>query len=110
MVEITGTTITMTRGDTLLTEVGIFNKDGTPYEPQEGDKVRFAVKKDYNDAEVVIFKDIPIDTLILELDPEDTEGLPQPSSWVYDIQLTTASGLVDTFINKAKFKISEEVE
>lgn len=110
MIEINGTTITMTRADTFRAVVGIFNEDGSVYEPQEGDSVRFALKKDYNDSEVVILKDIPIDTLLLELEPSDTKSLPQPSSWVYDIQLTTASGLVDTFINKAKFKISEEVE
>lgn len=110
MVEISGTTITMTRGDTLQAHIGIQNPDGTPYEPQEGDKVRFALKRDYNDANVLILKDIPIDTLLLEIDPEDTKSLSQPSNYVYDIQLTTADGRVDTFIWKAKFKISEEVE
>lgn len=110
MVQISGTTITMTRGDTLLLQIGIFNKDGSVYEPEEGDSVRFALKKNYDDSTVIIYKDIPIDTLILELDPSDTKDLPQPSSYVYDIQLTTSGGIVDTFIDKAKFKISEEVE
>ena len=109
MIDISGTTITMTRGDTLLATVGILNADGTPYEPREGDSVVFSVKKSYNDDTTVIQKDIPTDTLLLRIDPEDTKSLPQPSSYVYDIQLITADGKVDTFIYKSKFKISEEV-
>lgn len=110
MIQISGTSITMTRGDTLRAKIGIYNVDGTTYEPQLGDSVRFALKKDYNDSECLIYKDIPTDSLILELDPSDTKSLAQPSTFVYDIQLTTNDGVVDTFIAKGKFKISEEVE
>ena len=71
---------------------------------------RFAMKKDYDDpdTEVLIVKDIPTNTLILQLDPEDTKDLPF-GTYVYDIQLTNSSGEVDTFITKAFFVITEEV-
>ena len=49
MVKITGTTIIMTRGDTLITDVGIFDENGNPYTPGGTDVVRFALKKTYND-------------------------------------------------------------
>ena len=102
--------ITLTRGDTLKAQVHITDKEGNPYEIQEGDKVRFAMKKTYNDADedVLIVKDIPTDTLILTLDPEDTKNLPF-GSYVYDIQLTSAAGEVDTFITKASLTLTEEV-
>lgn len=104
------TSITLTRGDTFKAQISITDKDGNPYELQEGDTVRFAMKKSYNDADedVLIVKNIPTDTLILTLNPEDTKELPF-GSYVYDIQLTSAVGEVDTFITKASLTLTEEV-
>lgn len=109
-VKVNGTTIVATRGDTIKVFVPMAYEDGTEYVPAEGDSIRFALKKDYNDETVLIEKAIPTDTLLLKIDPEDTKGLPQPSQYVYDIQLTYANGEVDTFIDKAKFKLTEEVD
>lgn len=102
-------TITLTRGDTFKATIGITNPDGTPYEPEEGDSIRFAMKKEYEDAEVLIEKDIPTDTLILTIAPEDTKPL-RFGDYVYDIQLTKVSGEIDTFITKSKLVLTEEVE
>lgn len=105
MVTIEGTKITMTRGDTLSTTVTMrLNEE--EYVPQAGDKVRFAMKHPtmtsdkgaYTDAEPLLVKDIPTDTMILKLDPEDTKPFPF-ASYVYDIQITYANGDVDTFIS-----------
>lgn len=109
-VSIKGTTIIMTRGDTLRTTVSITDANGTTYTPVEGDSVRFALKKTYNDAEPLILKDIPTDTMELRLESEDTKSLDQPGEYVYDIQITLNDGTVDTFIDKAKLKLTEEVE
>ena len=104
------TSITLTRGDTFKAQISITDKDGNPYEPKEGDSVRFAMKKTYTDpdSKVLIVKDIPTDTLILTLDSEDTKELPF-GQYVYDIQLTTSAGEVDTFITKASLTLTEEV-
>ena len=107
---IDGTTITLTRGDTLKVVVDIFKEDDTPYEPLEGDSMRFALKKSYKDEEPLILKDIPMSTCLLHIEPEDTKSLAMGKSYVYDIQLTHANGDVDTFISKAVFNITEEVE
>lgn len=104
-----GYAITMTRGDTLRTQIGVTDVNGDSYIPKEGDKIRFACKKDYNDSECLIYKDIPYDSCILQLDPEDTKPLEQPSIYVFDIEITLADGTVSTFI-KGKLKITEEVE
>lgn len=103
------TSITLTRGDTLKVEVSILQGDGEPYVPGESDVIRFALKKNYEDVNPLILKVIPNDTLLLTIDPEDTKQLPF-GKYVYDIQLTNGAGEVDTFITKARFTLSEEVE
>ena len=103
-----GKLITLTRGDTLKVQVKIL-KDGKPYQPKDGDVVRFAMKEDYSEAEPLINKVIPNDTLLLQLDPADTKGLKY-RTYVYDIEITFGeTGAVDTFIPKGKLTISEEV-
>ena len=108
-VKISGTTITMTRGDTLRVTLELKDENEEIYEPQEGDAIRFAMKKSYKDPDTLILKDIPIDSLELVLDPDDTKNLPQPSSYNYDIEMIYANGDVDTFIDKAKLVLTEEV-
>lgn len=102
-------TIFLTRGDTFKAHLTINNPDGTEYTPQEGDTVRFALKENIEDQECLILRDIPIDTMLLILNPEDTKGL-EFGSYVYDIQLTKANGDVDTFITASKLKLTAEVD
>lgn len=102
-------TIFLTRGDTFKAHLTINNPDGTEYTPQEGDTVRFALKENIEDQECLILRDIPIDTMLLVLNPEDTKGL-EFGSYVYDIQLTKANGDVDTFITASKLKLTAEVD
>lgn len=104
MVKIQGTTITMTRGDTLIVNVEIDN-----YTPQADDVIRFACARSYVSSEVAIRKTIPNDTLTLRLDPADTKDLAY-GDYVYDIELTYADGRVDTFIAGATLRLTEEVE
>lgn len=86
------------------------------YTPVEGDIVRFAMKRpnmlpdgsDYEDTVPIVYKEIPIDTMILELEPGDTKTL-SCGKYVYDIEITLADGFVDTFIAKASLKLTPEV-
>ena len=109
MISISGTTIKMTRGDTLKTYLTLTDDEGNPYVPEPNDRIRFAAKKTYKDEEPLILKQIPTDTLLLVLDPEDTKPLEAPANYVYDIELTYSNGDVDTFISKAKLQLTEEV-
>lgn len=93
---ITGTTITLTRGDTFEALVSATKRDGTQYIPVAGDTIRFAMKENYDDPRPLLVKDIPIDTMMLTLEPQDTADL-NFGKYVYDIQLTKANGKVDTF-------------
>lgn len=107
--------ITATRGDTIIIDVNIFDEQGNLYEPDPSDELRFALKKNYNDDEPLLVKDIPVDTCQLRIESNETKHLIQPGDYVYDIQLTYGNGtIVSTIIpNKdakvAKLKIIEEV-
>lgn len=115
MTKVNGTTITMTRGDTLRVQVGI-ERDGDPYTPVSGDAVAFYLKHSamngkrtaYKDADPLVSKDVPIQTMILTLDPADTKEL-EFGQYVYDLQITFENGTVDTFINNASLEIVPEV-
>ena len=101
--------VIMTRADTLLTKIDITDAEGNEYVPEVTDQLRFALKKDYNDKKVLIYKEIPLDTMILRVDSEDTKKLTQPGTYVFDIQLTYGDNIVDTIIS-GKFKLIQEVE
>lgn len=110
MVKIHGTTIEMTRGDTAVLQLYLTYPDGEAYEAAEGDYIRFAMKKTFDDnVPPLLVKEIPTDTLILQIDPLDTKSL-RYGQYRYDIQLTTGDGLVDTFIDRAVLSITEEVD
>ncbi len=108
MVSVDGTNISLTRGDTLILQIEMY-KEGEPYVPMTDDSVRFAMKQKYTDPECLIEKQIPMDTLVLELEPDDTKPLTMGQRYVYDIELTDALGRVDTFIS-GKIKLTSEVE
>lgn len=96
MYAVKGTSIRLVVGDTFAAQIAL-TKNGNEYELQEGDQIRFAMKKSYKCSTCLIMKQIDINTMILKLDPEETEGL-QVGSYVYDIQVTFANGDVDTVI------------
>lgn len=110
--------ITLTRGDTFKCTITLQEQEGgEEYKPVEGDTLRFALKHDkmnstksnYKDEEPLVRKNIPIDTMTLQLDPVDTKDLPF-GSYVYDIEITFADGTVDTFITATKFTLTPEVD
>lgn len=115
MFRIDGTKISLTRGDTLRVQI-LLTKDGEEYIPSGNDQVRFALKRPnmnanrtaYRDNTPLILKSIPISSMILTLNPEDTSNLCF-GDYVYDIEMTFANGDVDTFIPNAVFKILPEV-
>ena len=117
MVRIKGRTISLTRGDTLDAALEIFYRDGS-LKPctadafvQEGDVIRFALKRRYSDREPVILKEIPGDTLLLHLESSETKALRADwAPYAYDIQLTASDGSVDTFIERGKLIVTDEVE
>lgn len=109
MHSIDGTDITLTRGDSLFIQLEL-KRNGEPYIPDPEAHIRFAMKAKYKDPDtsVVLTKNIPVDTLILEIDPADTKELAMGKTYVYDIQLTDENGSVDTFIS-GRWTVGNEV-
>lgn len=106
MYSINGTTIKLTQGDTFRCQVCI-TQDGQPYELQEGDTVRFAMKRNFVSQTILLQKILPI-SLLLILNPEDTKEL-QTGEYVYELEMTFSGGDVDTFI-QGKFVLTPEVQ
>ena len=117
MYKISGTTISLTRGDTLKVLLTFTTQNKNPYIPVAADRIRFALKSakmnvnktEFTDKNPLILKDIPYNTMELKLDPEDTKNLPF-GNYKYDLQITFANNEVDTFISNADFIITPEVE
>lgn len=116
MFTVNGNKITTTRGDTFRVKVGL-ELDGEIYVPVEGDHFRFAVKhetmnhdkSEYTDSEPLILKNIPWNTMILQLDPEDTKPLGF-GRYDYDIRVVFGEdGTTSTFISD-KFILTKEVD
>lgn len=114
-IDIRGTTICLTRGDTLKVAVALKDSTGADYSPATGDSVRFAMRpvgltpngKAWKN-DVVLTKSIPTGTMLLQIDPEDTAELPF-GCYAYDIQVTFADGTVDTAIADATLVLTPEV-
>lgn len=102
-----GYNISLTRGDTGVFTIELVDDEGEPYTPKSGDTLRFAMAKKYGVDDPLIRKDIPTDTLILQIDPEDTKDL-EFDTYYYDLELTDGFGHVSTILI-AKFKVTKEV-
>lgn len=106
---VSGTNIVMTRGDTVKISVTIkYKQTKESYTPVEGDIIRFSVKKYIHDKEPIFTKDVPIDTLLLVIDSDDTKDLPF-GPYYFDVQLIFANGDVDTFIQNGTLELAYEV-
>ena len=112
---VNGTTITVTRGDTVDIQLDIYDGESA-YVPETGDAIRFAMKHDrlnvsgtdYADTSPLLTVVIDPTDPVLHLDPADTKTLGF-GKYVYDIELTHADDSVDTFITASVFVIAPEV-
>lgn len=109
MFEITGikeTDIRITRGDSALLSVELFDDEGA-YELKPGDKLELCAKKHVQDTHysIHLYAD---DSATFAFAPSDTAKLAF-GSYPYDIQLTLANGDVYTVIPLSHIIICEEV-
>lgn len=115
MYSIQGTTIRLTRGDTLVIQISL-KRGNSDYTPANGDVIRFylgekrmnAGRTAYLNEGAILTKEIDVNNMILRLDPEDTKELDF-GTYVYDLEMTYSDGSVDTFIAGKDFIIEPEV-
>ena len=101
-------TIRITRGDSLEVTISLIDEDGYPYELVDGDTVLFTVKKSAASEDILIQKEIDIQTLELKLIESDTEDLAF-GTYRYEIEVALNSGDHYTAIKNAPFIITEEL-
>ena len=67
----------LTKGDTGMYSITLYDGDGAEYIPDEGESLTFyLMKKNCDDlTEAILVKDIPVSTMQLELEPSDTRDL-----------------------------------
>lgn len=105
MFSIVGTTIKITRGDTGIFTFDVMN-EGAEYD-YSNDTVLFTVKQNTLTTDILFQKQIRYGENVTIL-PADTDNLSY-GEYVYDIQLTTEGGFVDTVITPSKFIVTPEV-
>jgi hypothetical protein len=107
---ITGTNISMVRGDNESITVSL-QKDNEVVPFNQGDTVYFTVKQSSSTEEKILQKvitEFDEGNCIIEITPADTKELAF-RIYVYDIQLTDANGIVTTIIPCSEFVVEEEV-
>ena len=119
MLNIVGNDIYLTRGDTSYIEIDVSyagygcSKD---YKFQEGDKLFFTVKQNFNMEDflfqkVISFQDtdeIENGSVIIKIEPSDTNNLDF-RSYIYDVELITSDGDKYTIVRPSLFEILPEV-
>ena len=101
-------TIRITRGDSLTVNIVLTDGDGYQYDPVVGDIVWFRVKKSAAATDILIEKQIDIETLVLELVERDTENLAF-GEYRYEIEVVTLEQDHYTVIKNAPFIVTEEL-
>ena len=102
---LSGTNISMTRGDTETLTV----RCSVPFE--EGDTVYMTARESVEAP--VAFQKIVRDfgdegEAVIVIDHEDTEGMDF-GDYLYDVQVTRDSGTVTTLVKPSKFTLTEEI-
>ena len=108
--QITGTDIQMTRGDTESLSVRMA-EDGAQVPFEAGDTLYFTVKYNSDTDEKLLQKvitEFPGGEAVIHIEPEDTKPLAF-GCYSYDLQLTRADGTVTTIIPPSTFEVSPEV-
>lgn len=85
------------RGTTQRIVITIYDWDGNVYRMQSGDVLRFGIKRDWQNTEYDVKKEVTNlsaqnDNYVINIDPEDTQNLPSSREYKFDIGLQTAAG------------------
>lgn len=96
--------IYLTRGDTAIIDIALFDEDGEPYAMLSSDRLVFTLRKLYDKGVILIEKEV--DEPSFSFTSADTKDLDF-GAYNYDIYLKN-TGKIDTFIAEKTFTIGEE--
>ena len=108
MLTVIGNRIYLTQRDSAYLQINLKDNSGATYIPYAGDKIYFKVRKNIFSDTVVFVKEIPVDTLILELTPADTVNL-EITSYRYEVEVQSLLGQNFTVINDGILYIGPDV-
>ena len=108
MLTVTGNQIYLTQRDSAYLQIVLKDNSGNEYTPYAGDKIYFKVRKNIFGDTIILAKEIPKDTLVLELTPEDTANL-EITSYRYEVEVSTLQGQNFTVINDGIIYIGPDV-
>lgn len=94
MLKIEGNNIFITRGDSAVIDLTIYDEEGNIYAPKQSDVVVFSVKVNVNNVDTILRK--TFENLTLELRPEETIKFNY-GEYFFDVKLINHD-LIDTFI------------
>lgn len=112
MYTVSGTSITMTNGDTANINIKIQD-----YVPADDDKLYFSIKNNINSTDYLLFKSVGkesllpgyTDTYVVFISSEESNSMGI-GTFVYDVELVRPSlGTRDTFIKPSSFIITKGV-
>lgn len=109
MLKIKRNSVYLTRGDSLSLHVDLVDDEGNPYVPEAGDRAFFRMKKSPSSSELLIEKEFPVDEMVIDLDPEDTEDLAF-GQYVYEVEMVIGGDLHFTVIENQPFELGKELE
>lgn len=101
---IEGKKIWLIKGDSLNAVLNMWELDGTPEYPADGDTITFTAEK----GETTITKTIPHDTMMLSLEPDDTEDLDY-GTYPFRVDIVRADDSKDTFINGGELYLVDKM-
>ena len=102
MLEVTDTRIYLTCGDSADIQLPV------TYEPSDGDKIYFRLKKSVFGNSLLLVKEIPPETLTLELKHSDTSNL-RFSSYRYEVEVISSTGAGRTLIENGEFVVGPKL-
>ena len=97
--------ILLTRGDTATLNISITDSEGNPYTMQEGDTLKFSIKRIYTEPEVLL--ELVVTEPVVHLSSADTDNLSF-GVYHYDVVFINDS-IVDTIIADKTFTVGYEV-
>lgn len=110
--DISGTTLTMTRGDTETLTVSCTDSRNQPVKFKTGDVVYFSVKENIYDENYIFQKQVLSFThdgkCIVDIESTDTNGLLF-KSYIYDLQVKRGNGSVKTLVKPSTLTLTTEV-
>ena len=109
--DVSGTNISMIRGDAEAMEISIEDKNGVPIPLVAGDIIYFTVKESTETTEKILQKviiDFPAGKGLITIHPADTRNL-EAKIYTYDVQRSKANGDVRTVVPPSQFMIRGDV-